>query len=78
MALLNSTTQRLRLLRGLASKITTNNNAYGAEGEPLYTTDTKQLYIHDGNIYAAVPTAPRIVVNNDEAISHQDELIWIN
>lgn len=51
MALLNSTTQRLRLLRGLASKITTNNNAYGGEGEPLYTTDSRQFYIHDGTSY---------------------------
>lgn len=51
MALLNSTTQRLRLLRGLASKITTNNNAYGGEGEPLYTTDSEQLYIHNGTSY---------------------------
>jgi len=51
MALLNSTTQRLRLLRGLASKITTNNNAYGGEGEPYYTTDSKQFYIHNGTGY---------------------------
>lgn len=65
----------IRLRRGDQFDIV---DSEGAAGEPLYATDSRQLYIHDGNIYAAVPTAPKIVVNNDEAISHQDELIWIN
>lgn len=51
MATLNQTTQKLRFLRGLASKLTANNHAYGLEGEPLYTTDSEQLYIHNGTSY---------------------------
>lgn len=65
----------IRLRRGLQANIVDNE---GAEGEPLYATDSKQLYIHDGNEFLAVPTAPKIITNNDEAISHNDELIWIN
>lgn len=51
MALLNSATFRLKFLRGLASKLTTNNNAYGEQAEPFYATNSRQFYIHDGTSY---------------------------
>lgn len=51
MALLNNTTFSLKFLRGLASKLTTNENNYHETGEPYYATDSKQFYIHDGTSF---------------------------
>lgn len=51
MALLNNTTFSLKFLRGLASKLTLNENNYHEQGEPFYATDSKQFYIHDGTSF---------------------------
>lgn len=50
---LNKTSFVLRLRRGLAIMLAT---AFGDEGEPAYTTDTKQVYICDGTNFLHVPT----------------------
>ena len=51
MALLNNTTFSLKFLRGLASKLTFNENSYHEQGEPYYATDSQQFYIHDGTSF---------------------------
>ena len=45
---------QIRLKRGTAAKLTSNENTYGLQGEPFYATDTKELYIHDGTEYVKV------------------------
>jgi len=51
MALLNNTTFSLKFLRGLASKLTLNENNYHEVSEPYYATDSQQFYIHDGTSF---------------------------
>lgn len=50
---LNNTSQQLQLKTGTVAQITAVANAMGVQGEPLYATDTKQLYIHDGTSYVS-------------------------
>ena len=38
------------------TSLSTHLNATGVEGEPLYATDTKELYIHDGTKYIPLIT----------------------
>lgn len=54
MRLLNRTTQKIRFFRGNATGINSNLNILGLEGEPLYATDDKELYMHDGTSYVPV------------------------
>lgn len=51
---LNNTDQQLKLKTGTASQITTVVNDLGVQGEPLYATDDKELYMHDGTSYVPV------------------------
>jgi hypothetical protein len=51
---LNNTDQQLKLKTGTASQITTVVNDLGVQGEPLYATDTGELYIHNGTEYAKI------------------------
>lgn len=74
---LNNTDQQLKLKTGTTSQITTAVNNLGIEGEPLYTTDTGELYIHNGTLFVKQPTAKATVFNNNEPIAHNDEAIWI-
>ncbi len=48
---LNRSDYRIRVFRGLEADI---KNGHGAEGELLYTTDTKKLYVHDGTEYLPI------------------------
>lgn len=51
---LNGTTQKLRFKLGTAAQITAAENAYGVQGEAVYITDRKQLYVHNGTEYESV------------------------
>lgn len=51
---LNGTTQKLRFKLGTAAQITAAENAYGEQGEAVYITDRKQLYVHNGTEYESV------------------------
>lgn len=42
--------------RGASTDITTAIHNSGTTGEPLYATDTKELYIHDGTKYIPLIT----------------------
>ena len=56
MSQLNNTDQQIQLKTGTVAQITTVANAMGVQGEPLYATDTKELYIHDGTKYIPLIT----------------------
>lgn len=56
MANLNDTNHTIKLLRGTASALTTNNNAYYGQGVPFYATDTREFYIHDGTEFVPLIT----------------------
>ena len=56
---LGGTDYQLALKKGLAANINaTATKALAVEGEPHYTTDTKQLYIFDGTENKEVITLP--------------------
>lgn len=55
---LNKTNFQIRFKRGLAANVNTDATKYLAvEGEPHWTTDTKQLYIFDGTQNLWIPVA---------------------
>lgn len=51
---LNNTDQQIQLKTGTVAQITTVANAMGVQGEPLYATDSKQPYIHDGTSFEQI------------------------
>lgn len=53
---LNNTDQQLKLKTGTASQITTVVNDLGVQGEPLYATDTGEVYIHNGTKFVPIIT----------------------
>jgi hypothetical protein len=75
---LNKTTQIIRLKRGLESNV--NKKAAdntGVSGELVYTTDTKQLYLHDGDMYQLVQTLNRAIIHNDNVVVHNDSIVYL-
>ena len=53
---LNNTDQQIKLKTGTASQITTVVNDLGVQGEPLYATDTGEVYIHNGTKFVPIIT----------------------
>jgi len=51
---LNDTSHKIQLLRGESSDLSQAEHDYGVEGEPLYATDSKQVYVHDGAEYKQI------------------------
>jgi hypothetical protein len=54
---LNKATYKYQFMTATVSEITQAANDYGVTAEPLYVTDTKQLYIHDGDEFIPVVRA---------------------
>jgi len=53
MSKLNRSDYRIRFFRGVAANIEHNS---GATGEPLYATDTGEVYIHNGTKFVPIIT----------------------
>lgn len=68
---LNNTDQQLKLKTGTASQITTVVNDLGVQGEPLYATDTGELYIHNGTEYVPLITSATPSSATDTGIKGQ-------
>lgn len=62
------------MFRGLEADI---KNGHGAEGELLYTTDTKKLYVHDGTEYLAIQRGATgtFTTNDSKTVTVVDGLI---
>jgi hypothetical protein len=71
---LNRSDYRIRVFRGLEADI---KNGHGAEGELLYTTDTKKLYVHDGTEYLAIQRGATgtFTTNDSKTVTVADGLI---
>lgn len=53
---LNNKPVKIQFHKRTVASITSVINALGVQGEPLYATDTKELYIHDGTKYIPLIT----------------------
>lgn len=62
------------MFRGLEADI---KNGHGAEGELLYTTDTKKLYVHDGTEYLPIQRGATgtFTTNDSKTVTVADGLI---
>ena len=67
---------QIRLKRGTASKLTSNEDTYGLQGEPFYATDTRELYIHDGTEYVPLITNATPSSASDTGVKGQ--IAWDN
>jgi len=71
---LNKTPLKIRARRGVFADIAA---AYIKEGEIVYTTDDKQLYVGDAdNNFNRVHGLDLAVMNNDILISNNDEIVY--
>jgi hypothetical protein len=72
---LNNVPFTIRLRRGLRANVYKPdlfyNHAEIPEGEPIYVTDTKALYLVDSAGVQPVWTVDRMVV-------HEDDFVWFN
>lgn len=75
---LNRTQYRIQLKFGnLANLDAVSTALFGIQGEPAYTTDTKQLFIHDGTKFEPVQSLDMAVMYEDEIVSNDDEIVWL-
>lgn len=68
MAKLNKTDLTIRLKRGLRVNLLKVTN-YFLQGEPIYTTDTKHLFIADASY------VPQPVQTLDMAVTHEGDIV---
>lgn len=80
MAKLHSNNFTLLLKRGtLANLNTANNKSIAVQGEPAYTTDSKQVYIFDGTDFIPISARHAVVVKTaDYTATTMDEVIVCN
>ena len=77
MTLLNKTTFTIRLRRMLGSAL--RSAAYHLEGEPLYATDEKRLYVSDGTALNSVAgiVCKDIAVYNDAIVTSAGNVVTL-
>lgn len=74
---LHNTDYQIKLKQGLRSALlTTATSNTGIQGEPHYTTDTKQLFIHDGTVVQPVQSLDMAIVNNNEVVCHNNQIVY--
>ena len=76
MAKLNKTDFQIRFKKGLRANLGVVAN-YFAEGEPIYLTDSKQLFIADASyVPQPVATLDMAVVNDGEIVTNNGEIVY--
>lgn len=68
---------QILLKRGTKQNVLTTLSSTGVQGEPHYTTDTKQLFIHDGTRVQPVQTLDMAIFFEDEIISFNNEVVYL-
>lgn len=71
---LNNTDQQLKLKTGTTSQITTAVNNSGIQGEPLYATDTGELYIHNGTEF--IPQITNATPSSASDTGTKGQIAW--
>jgi len=56
-------------IKGLAA------NVLGIEAEPAYTTDTGNLFVHDGSNFVPVSIGAQVFYEND-IVAYENETVW--
>lgn len=75
MSKLNDRTNTVKARTGLRANLLKVAN-YFIQGEFVYTTDTKHLFISDGTSPQPVQSLDMTITNNGEVITHNDEVIF--
>ena len=76
MTKLNKSDFTLRIRRGTRANLLKVAN-YFLQGELVYTTDTKHLFIADASyIPQPVATLDMAVVHNGDVVTHNSEIVW--
>lgn len=74
---LNRTVQQLKLKLGLRANLEKTATAnLGVQGEPAYTTNTKQLFIHDGTSFVPVQTLDMAVVDEGNVVTNEGQIVY--
>jgi len=77
LAKLNKTDLTLRFKRGLLASLNLALTALlGRQGEPFYTTDTKQLFIHDGTSISPVQSLDMALTYENEIVIHNGDVVY--
>jgi hypothetical protein len=77
MTILHKTTQSIRLKRGLRADLEKIANYFG-HAEPIYTTDTKQLFIADAShVPQPIQTLNGALCINNEVLCLDNEVVFV-
>jgi hypothetical protein len=78
MGTLHSTDYIIKLKRGLRAfvELTAASNS-GVEAEPAYTTNDKNLWLHDGTKFNVVQQLKLAVCYNNDIICYNNEPVYI-
>lgn len=75
MSNVHSQDYRIRFKKGLDADLDKTATAnLGIEGEPAYTTDTHQFFIHDGTGFLP-PNFDMLVSHENEAVFYENEAV---
>jgi hypothetical protein len=71
--LLNRTPFTIRLRRMTAQALSALSQYLQYEGEPAYSTDTKQMFVSDGTYFNPVQTVNLMMCHDDDLVFHLGE-----
>lgn len=74
---LNDTSQQIKLKSGLRANLeSTATSRLGVQGEAAYTTDDKQLFVHDGTSFVPVQTLDMAVVDEGNVVTNEGQIVY--
>jgi len=70
---------RIRIRRDTLANLLAGERDSGItkyQGEPYYTTDTKQLFIHDGTVVQPVQSLDMACINDGDVVTNEGEIVY--